>query len=198
MKLVIATKNKNKFVEIQNKFKKVKDLELIPLNHFHNSPDVIEDGSTFEENALKKARAIALFTRSPALADDSGLVVEALDGRPGIYSARYGGDEKTDEDRNKLLLQEMKLFPKNRNAKFVCVIAIVIPNVGEYTMRGECNGIITDSLKGTHGFGYDPVFYLPQFNKTMAQLDLDLKNQISHRAVALDKIENLLQKIPTQ
>ncbi|MCP4138590.1 MAG: XTP/dITP diphosphatase [bacterium] len=194
MKLVIATKNKNKIIEIQNKFAGVEGLELISLNGFENVPDVEENGATFEENALKKAREISQFTNMPVLADDSGIVVDALDGRPGIYSARYGQPEAvTDEDRNRLLLKEMDgVKEEGRTARFVCVIAIAHPGGEEKIARGECEGIIAASLKGDHGFGYDPIFFLPEYGKTMAEIPLEEKNKISHRARALDKAKDLL------
>ncbi len=196
MKLVIATNNKNKLIEIREKFSPVKGLEIQSLNDFENAPVTIEDGETFEENALKKAREVSSFTGLPALADDSGLVVEALSGRPGVLSARYGGIETTDTQKNLLILDEMKKIPDGkRGAKFVCVIAIALVNGSEYTVRGECSGIIAREMKGSNGFGYDPIFYLPQFKKTMAELALAEKNKISHRALALDNALAVLQKI---
>jgi len=193
MKLVLATKNKNKIIEIRNKFSGMPDLELIPQTDFPNSPDVIEDGSTYEENARKKALLIADFTKLPVMADDSGLEVEALGKRPGVYSARYGDDRFSDTERNLLLLKEMQNIPGDkRNAKFICVIALHLSGNEIHTVRGECDGIISFSLKGKNGFGYDPIFFVPEYRCTMAELSIDVKNRISHRALALDRAREIL------
>jgi len=196
MKIVIASKNKNKIFEIKNKFSEIKDIELLPLDFFNKVPDVVEDGKTFEENALKKAGEISEFLKMPVLADDSGLVVDALDGRPGIYSARYGGENSTDSEKNKLLLEELKNIPaEKRTARFICVIALVFPDGVSYSAKGECEGLISTSFQGDFGFGYDPVFYLPQHNKTMAELTIEEKNLISHRALALEQARHILESI---
>ncbi|MCU0822252.1 MAG: XTP/dITP diphosphatase [Spirochaetes bacterium] len=196
MKLVIATNNKNKLNEIREKFTAISGLEILSLADFNNAPETIEDGITFEENAVKKAREVSAFTGLTALADDSGLVVEALDGRPGVLSARYGGRDTTDLQKNILILKEMKAITDGRrNARFVCVIAIALPDGREYSVRGECEGVIARELKGGHGFGYDPIFYLPGSGKTMAELPLTEKNKISHRAVALERALEVLKKI---
>ena len=195
MKLVLATKNKNKIIEIKNKFSGIQDLEILALDSPgipDNPPDVEEDGKTFEENAVKKAAAIASFTGLPSMADDSGLCVDALEGRPGIYSARYGGDGASDADRNSKLLAEMEGVG-NRSARFVCAIAIALPEGPEQVVRGECRGVIATEPSGDRGFGYDPVFYLPDYGRTMAQLPLEEKNRISHRALALEKAAGLLR-----
>ena len=196
MKLVIATNNKNKLNEIREIFSSINGLEILSLADFKNAPATIEDGKTFEENALKKAEEVSAFTGLPALADDSGLAVDALDGRPGLFSARYGGKDASDSQKNKLLLDEMKEFPDaKRKAKFICVIAIAIPGGKVYTVHGECEGIISHEMKGANGFGYDPIFYVPHLKKTMAELPLADKNKISHRAIALDKALAVLKKI---
>ena len=196
MKLAAATKNINKIKEIREKFTGLKEIEILSLTDFENPPDIIEDGTTFEENALKKAREIFEFTKLAVLADDSGLEIDALDGEPGIYSARYGGEYTNDEDKNRLILERMKNIPEDkRSARFVCVIAIILPDKTEYAVKGVCEGIISYEMKGGNGFGYDPIFYLPQYRKTMAELSLSEKNRISHRALALEKAEDILRKI---
>ncbi len=196
MKLVIATNNLNKIREIRDKFAAIGGLELVPLTDFPDPPDVIEDGSSFRENAYKKAREIASYAGSPAMADDSGLAVDALDGRPGIYSARYAGESATDADRCRMILREMNGIPaERRSARFICVIAIVFPDGRSYFAEGSCEGVITDAMKGRHGFGYDPIFYLPELGKTMAELPLAEKNLISHRAKALEAAREILEKL---
>jgi len=196
MKLVIATHNKDKIREIRNKFASVESLALVPLNEFPGAPEVVEDGATFLENARKKADAIAQFTGQPSMADDSGLVIDALDGRPGIYSARYGGPGATDLERNRKILDEMRdVPPGRRGARFVCVIAIALPGGRCLTAEGTCEGVIAESMCGEHGFGYDPIFFLPSLGKTMAELPLDEKNRISHRARALDRAREILMEM---
>lgn len=197
MKIVIATKNLDKIKEIREKFKPLSGIEVVLLSDFKDPPHIIEDGSTYRENALKKARAIAAFTKLPALADDSGLEIDALNGEPGVYSARYAGENKSDEERNLLILEKMRTIPdKSRAARFRCVIAIALPGK-HYTLEGICEGCIAHEMRGDSGFGYDPIFYLPELGKTMAELALSEKNKISHRARALDKARDLLrEKLP--
>ncbi len=196
MKLVIATKNKNKAEEIKNIFADIKNLHLVSLTDegLEDAPDIKEDGISFEENAEKKSREISAFCGLPAMADDSGLCVDALDGRPGIFSARYAGENATDADRIEKLLKEME-GKENRNAKFVCAIAITFPGQKTITVRGECAGQITAAPEGENGFGYDPVFYIPEKKKTMAQISMKQKNCISHRAKALEKAAEVLKEI---
>ncbi len=195
MKLVIATGNRNKIREIQDKFSGIEGLTLVPLSDYANPPEVIEDGTTFLENARKKAAEIADFTGLPAMADDSGLVVDALDGRPGILSARYGGESADDTARNLMILEELRGIPaERRTARFVCLIAIVFPDGRHYSAEGTCEGVITESMKGSHGFGYDPIFFLPDMGRTMAELPLEEKNRISHRAKALEAMRELLER----
>jgi XTP/dITP diphosphohydrolase len=196
MKLVIATNNKNKIREIRNKFADIAGLELIPLDEFPGPPEVIEDGSSFRENAHKKALEIATYAGYPSMADDSGLVVDALDGRPGIFSARYGGESATDADRNRMILEEMRGIPaERRSARFICVIAIAFRDGRSYFAEGSCEGIIAETMRGRHGFGYDPIFYLPELGKTMAELPLHEKNRISHRAKALEAAKKILEEL---
>jgi XTP/dITP diphosphohydrolase len=195
-KLVIATGNKNIIREIQDKFSGIEGLELVPLTEFPDPPEVIEDGETFLENALKKAAAIAAHTGLPAMADDSGLVVDALGGRPGVLSARYGGASADDTAKNRMILEEMKgVHAGKRTARFVCVIAVVFPGGKSFSAEGTCEGAITEAVKGTHGFGYDPIFFLPDRGKTMAELPLEEKNKISHRARALEAMKEILIKL---
>jgi XTP/dITP diphosphohydrolase len=193
MKLIIATNNKNKIIEIEDKLAGVAGLELVPLGRYPDPPEIVEDGETFRDNAEKKARGIAAFTGHYSMADDSGLVIEALGGRPGVYSARYGGESATDKDRNCKVLDEMRGVPAARRAaRFVCVIAICGPDGRCVFAEGECGGIIAEEIKGNRGFGYDPIFFLPDRGKTMAELPLEEKNRINHRARALEKARDLL------
>ncbi len=193
MKIVIATSNKNKIVEIKNKFSEIKDLEIIPLSDYNSVPEIIEDGRDFSENAMKKARNARDFTGEISLADDSGLVVDALGGEPGIYSARYGGENLTDIDRYNLILEKMqKITESYRSARFICSIAMAFPDGDEFCTDGVCEGMITFAPRGSKGFGYDPVFYIPELGCTMAEISLDDKNRISHRARALESACRLL------
>jgi XTP/dITP diphosphohydrolase len=196
LKLVVATNNRNKFFEINEKMAGIGGLELIPLSAFATAPEVREDRDTFEGNAGKKALEISAHTGLPALADDSGLAVDALGGRPGVFSARYGGPGKTDRERCLLLLDELNgIEDAKRSARFVCVIAIAFPDGEIHMARGECEGIIAHEPKGEMGFGYDPVFYLPGMHKTMAEIPMGEKNKISHRARALDGAREILKSI---
>jgi len=196
MKIVIATKNSHKAWEIYTMLKDLGiDIEDLDCHPRVSMPE--EDQSTFKGNALKKAKAVAEQTRLPALADDSGLEVDALSGRPGIFSARYSGENATDADNNKKLLKELKGIPfQKRSAHYTCVIAFVDPSGYEATFQGRCDGIIALEEKGEGGFGYDPLFYLPRYKKTMAELTADEKNRISHRAKALVRLRKHLSAIP--
>lgn len=194
--IIVATKNKHKVMEMRDKCSAIPGLNLVPLTEFGEIPDIEENGATFEENARIKATAIAAMLGRPTLADDSGLVVDALDGRPGIYSARYGGAGLTDHDRNLLLLEELRgVAPERRTARFVCVIVLVLPGGESFAARGECEGRIIEAPRGDQGFGYDPVFFLPGYGMTMAELPLSEKNRISHRARAIDGLEGILRKV---
>ena len=194
MKLLVATRNTNKVREIRDKFRGLSGLELVSLDDIAPLRDIAEDGETFEANALKKARETARLSGLPSMADDSGLEVDALGGEPGVYSARYAGEGATDADRNSLLLEKMKEVPEGkRSARFVCVIAIAFPGGNELVARGTCEGEIARKPRGAHGFGYDPVFHLPEKGKTMAEIPLEEKNRISHRALALEQARRLLE-----
>jgi len=179
-KLVLATKNKNKVAEI-NDILKTLDIQVVELKGEFN-PD--ESGSTFLENAYIKAYEAAKLTGMPALADDSGLVIDALGGRPGIYSARYADHT---QKRNEKVLKELKEVPSDkRTARFVCAMVVVDPSGKTlHSCEGICEGIIINEYRGTNGFGYDPIFFMPELNKTMAELTLDEKNNYSHRSKAL-------------
>ena len=186
MRVVLASKNKHKLVEI-SKITQLFDMELILQSELGVDIDVEETGTTFEENSFIKAEAVMRATGLAAMADDSGLCVEALNGEPGVYSARYGFDESLDDwGRLQLLLKNMEAVPDDkRQAKFVCVITLVTPEGETIQARGEVHGEILRSPAGSNGFGYDPVFYYPPFGKTMAEADASEKNQVSHRANAL-------------
>lgn len=190
--LVLATGNEGKVREFSGLLKGVFE-RVVSLRNLDSPPEVIEDGETFRDNALKKARAIAEYSGKPVLADDSGLEVDALGGRPGVYSARYAGENATDKDNVKKLLTEME-GKENREARFVCCLALVYPDGREIVVRGTCEGVISREPRGEGGFGYDPVFYLPEFEKTMAEIDPALKNRISHRARAAEKLVEQLGK----
>ena len=186
MKVVLASKNKHKLEEISKITEKF-GIELILQSQLGVDIDVEETGTTFEENSLIKAEAVMKATGMAAMADDSGLCVEALNGEPGVYSARYGFDETLDDwGRLQLLLKNMEAVPEGeRQAKFVCVITMVTPEGETIQARGEVHGEILRSPAGSNGFGYDPVFYYPPFGKTLAEADTQEKNQVSHRANAL-------------
>lgn len=186
MKIIAATKNKNKLREFGEI---LKDFEIISQEDAGINIDVEETGTTFEENSRIKAEAIFKATGIAAIADDSGLCVDALGGEPGVYSARYGGEGLDDEGRVELLLKNMKDVPdEKRTARFVCVITMVSSD-GIITARGECEGVINHAPKGENGFGYDPVFYMKEYGKTTAEMSPDEKNAVSHRGKALKIFE---------
>lgn len=186
MKVVLASKNKHKLEEISKITEKF-DMELVLESELGVDIDVEETGSTFEENSFLKAEAVMKATGLPALADDSGIAVDALNGEPGIYSARYGFDESLDDrGRLELLLKNTENVPDDqRQAKFVCVITLVTPEGQTIQARGEVHGMLLRAPAGENGFGYDPIFYYPPFGKSLAQVSPEEKNQVSHRANAL-------------
>lgn len=191
--LVIATRNKGKTEEIRALLDGF-PIQIKNLDDFGPIPEVVEDGDTFDENAYKKASQTARMLGFPALADDSGLVVEALEGRPGVYSARYAGKDATDADRCAALLDEMA-GKTNRKAAFACVISIAIPTGPALTYEGRCEGLIAESPAGEGGFGYDPIFYYPPLGKTFAELPKAEKNRVSHRGRALREVCDEFDKI---
>lgn len=191
--LVIATRNKGKKQEIKEL---LKDFPVVikNLDDFGPIPHLEEDGDTFDENAYKKASFAARILGLPALADDSGLTVEALKGAPGIHSARYAGENATDEQRYLKLLSEMEGVP-NRKAAFECVISIAVPTGPALTYEARCEGLITEVPAGSSGFGYDPVFYYPPYKKTFAELTRQEKNRVSHRGKALAELKDEFDKV---
>ncbi len=186
--MVIATKNKGKITEFQQMFAK-EGWEVRSLLDYPDLPDIVEDGETFAENAAKKAETLANYLNQMVIADDSGLVVDALDGRPGVYSARYAGEDKSDAANSEKVLNELVDVPgDDRTARFICLLAVAKPNQETFFYEGTCEGYIAMSAAGSNGFGYDPIFYLPELDKTMAQLMAEQKNERSHRAKALKQL----------
>lgn len=183
--LLVATRNRGKLNEISQMLLGVVGTVLC-LEDIPDFPEICEDGKTFAENALKKAREASAATGLPAIGDDSGLVVEALGGQPGVYSARFAGEHATDEDNNRRLLNVMNGIPsEQRSGAFVCVLAYVTPQGEEQLFTGRIDGTILDAPQGSGGFGYDPLFLVEAFGRTMAELTLDEKNRISHRGQAV-------------
>ena len=194
-KLLLGTNNPNKVREYRSIFAGI-PLELLNLAEAGITTDVAEDGATLEENARLKAGTYASLSGMLALGDDSGLEVDALNGEPGVRSRRYAGENASDEVRNEFLLSKLAgLSSEKRIARFRCVIAIAGPGLKTALCEGICPGVIAESPAGTHGFGYDPVFYLPDLAKTMAELTPDEKNALSHRARAAAKARGLLISI---
>ena len=195
MKVVLASKNPHKLVEISKITEKF-GFELVLQSQLGVDIDVEETGSTFEENSFLKAEAVMKATGLPALADDSGIAVDALNGAPGIYSARYGFDESLDDfGRLQLLLKNTEHVPdEERQAQFVCVITMVTPEGQTIQARGEVHGMLTREPRGENGFGYDPIFYYPPMGMTTAELPPEIKNQISHRANALNILKEKLKE----
>ena len=194
-KILVATRNAGKIREISTTLQGV-SIEWLSLSSFPELPEVLEDGETFEENALKKARVMALATGIAALADDSGLCVDALNGRPGVLSARYAGAGASDEEKCSRILREMKDIPDaSRTARFICVLALVDPVGEEKLFKGVCEGRIVREMRGSAGFGYDPIFYHPESDRTFAEMDRDAKNRVSHRGEALREFRNYLIKL---
>ena len=193
MVLVLATRNKGKTNEIKNLLENF-PVTLMNLDDFGPIPEVVEDGETFDDNAYKKASFTARVLGFPALADDSGLVVEALAGEPGVYSARYAGENASDEDNLKKLLANMD-GQANRKAAFECVISIAVPTGAALTYEGRCEGEITLTPSGSEGFGYDPVFYYPDLKKTFAEIGLNEKSRVSHRGKALQEVTQEFDKV---
>lgn len=182
--IVFATNNKNKLRELRSIFP---NLEILSLNELGYDKEIVEDGKSFEENAIIKAKQVATDLNMVVVAEDSGLEVEALGGAPGIYSARYAGNHGDDEANNDLLIKNL-VGIENRKARYVCTLCVYNPN-GEYrVIEGTCPGVIIDDRRGNGGFGYDPYFYIPEFGKTFAEVPLEKKNTISHRSKAFKKL----------
>ena len=190
--IFIATRNKGKVEEIKS-FLRDLQIEFLSLLDRPEIPDIEETGKTFEENALIKAKSIYDIVNIPVLADDSGLEVDYLNGEPGVYSARYAGEKATDtENCKKLLVKLENVNTENRKARFRCVLVLYNGNDIEY-FNGECEGRITEKMRGSSGFGYDPLFLPAGYTKTFAELDLETKNRISHRGKALQNLRDYLQ-----
>ena len=185
--IVLASRNRGKIREYEDLFLKT-PFKLRGIGEFPDVPDVIEDGDSFEENALKKAHTISKYLNLPAISDDSGLVIPVLGGAPGLHSARFFGSEITDEERCKRILELME-GKKERYAFFVCVICIAVPSGKARFYKGRCDGEITYELLGKEGFGYDPIFYYPPYKKTFAQMKMQEKNSVSHRARAIQSLK---------
>ncbi len=193
MEVIVATRNKGKLREFRDALRGL-GLRIYGLSDLPEAPEIEEDGKTFAENALKKARFYAAYTGKLTIADDSGLEVDSLGGDPGVYSARYAGERATNQENNRKLLKELEGIPiSKRGARFKCVVAIRSPKGKEAIAEGSCRGRIGFKEKGRRGFGYDPLFLLPKSGKTMAELSLEEKNGISHRGKALRKIRRMIQ-----
>jgi XTP/dITP diphosphohydrolase len=194
IEIVVATRNPGKLKEIEA-ILTIDSARFLSLKDFPGIPEINEDGNTFAENALKKARTVARLTSRIAVADDSGLTVDALQGRPGILSSRYAGENASDEDRCRKLLKEMESVPEGkRGGAFVCAAAVASPGKEGTVVEAKWRGTITFGPRGANGFGYDPIFYISEMNKTVAELDPAIKNKISHRAQAIEKLQHVLSK----
>lgn len=192
MKIVLASHNKGKIQEVTDILAPF-GIEVEPIPE--DFPEIEEDGDSFEENAKIKARAVCKATGMPAVGDDSGLVVDALDGFPGIHSARWAGPNVSAHEKNQLLIEKMLTVPEDeRGAQFVCVAACVFPDGRELSVRGQCRGTILSEEHGTGGFGYDPIFCVPEYGCTFGELASDVKNSISHRARAFTALGSALKQ----
>ena len=196
--LVVATKNQGKLREIRGLLADA-DLTITSLADYPDAPEIVEDGDSFQANALIKARIIADYTGKLTMGEDSGLEVEALDYRPGVYSARYAGEHCDDEDNNRKLIEELEGVPADkRGARYRCCIAVVRDGQLIAEVGGECEGRIATEARGSNGFGYDPYFVIPQYGKTFGELDPAIKAQISHRAKALELLRDCLVEYTNQ
>ena len=192
--IVLATKNKGKIKEMRQLLAPM-NIEVLSLADFAPVDDAEENGATFAENALIKARHYFAHTGTPCLADDSGLEVDALGARPGVYSARYSGEDATDASNNAKVLREMEgIEAKNRTARFRCAMALVGDNI-ELTTDGTCEGVLLTEERGSGGFGYDPLFYVARFDRALAELSSEEKNAISHRGIAVRKMAELIAEM---
>ena len=191
LEILIATNNLGKVKEIKDVLDSP-EIKILTMKDFPPLPKIEEDGKTYQENAFKKARKISEYTGKICLADDSGLEIDYLKGEPGIYSSRWGN---SDEERINKVLKLLENIPINkRNAKFVCVVVLVFPNGKTYMIEEECKGSIIFSPKGEHGFGYDPIFLVPEDDKTFAELGDKIKNKISHRGKAMRKMIDIIKE----
>ncbi|MDR0978284.1 MAG: XTP/dITP diphosphatase [Endomicrobium sp.] len=193
--IILATGNKHKVREMKEILKDL-EIKVLPMVSFDKYPKTKEDGATLEENSVKKAKEAAEFFGKWTLADDSGLEVDYLNGSPGVYSARYAGEKCLYSDNNNKLISALNGVPfEKRTAKFRTIIAVSNPDGEVKLAEGEIFGIITLQPFGNNGFGYDPVFYIPKYGKTLAELDADIKNSISHRAIALQKAKEIIKSL---
>jgi len=196
--IVVATRNKGKLKEIRHLLKDM-DVQVTSLSDYPDAPEIVEDGTTFSQNALKKASTIALYTKKLTLGEDSGIEVRALNNQPGIYSARYAGPNANDRKNNLKLLRSLKKVPPSkRQARYRCCVALVDGKGIIDIVQGRCSGLIHTHSKGHNGFGYDPLFYVPRYQKTFGELDPEIKAKISHRARALKKVRGILEEYLTR
>ncbi|WP_221566321.1 XTP/dITP diphosphatase [Alkalihalobacillus sp. TS-13] len=194
-KIIIASHNEGKVKEFRKMFEEF-GISVVSLRDLDFHEEIEETGSSFKENASIKAETIANKLHAPVIADDSGLVIDALDGRPGIFSARFAGEEKDDEANIEKVLAELESVPeKERTARFVCVLAVAQLGKETSSVEGKCEGLILNERRGTNGFGYDPIFYVPSKEKTLAEMNAEEKNKISHRANALHELRNAWSEI---
>jgi XTP/dITP diphosphohydrolase len=194
MKVVFASRNEGKVKEIKSMLEEV-GIDLISLNDYKNVPEIVEDGKSFLQNALKKAQVISEITGEIVLADDSGLQVDYLNGEPGIYSSRYAGEKATDEENNAMLLAKLKNVPPEKRTAFFCCTLVLYRKDNTYeSFESKWTGQIIDEKRGSNGFGYDPIFWVPKMKMTAAELPADIKNKISHRGQAFIKLKSYLLK----
>jgi len=194
LEIVLATRNLDKVREIKD-ILSGSEINVLTLDNFPQIPELVEDGDTLEQNAYKKAKTVFDITGLLTLADDTGLEVDALDGQPSVYSSRFAGENVSYDDNVNKLLEVMTKVPQNkRTARFRCVIALIGPNIEQFA-EGICEGKILAEKRGLQGFGYDPVFFVTEYNKTFAEIPLILKNKISHRGLALQKAITILKQI---
>lgn len=192
--LIVATRNAKKLTEIRDLLKDC-DFKITSLADYKDLPEIIEDGKTFAANAIKKAVTIALYTKKLVMGEDSGLEVRALGNKPGVYSARFAGEDANDRMNNRKLLKSLEGIPlRKRQARYRCFVALADGEKIIDVVNGGCGGIIALSQKGSNGFGYDPLFLIPRFNKTFGELDPAIKAKISHRSRALKKFRQVIQK----
>ncbi|WP_058486563.1 XTP/dITP diphosphatase [Defluviitalea phaphyphila] len=193
-RIIFATKNKNKIVEINDIMKDL-DIEIVSMEEAGIDVDIIEDGNTFEENAIIKVKSVMKFTSDIVMADDSGLEIDYLNGAPGVYSARFEGENTPYDIKNKKILNMLEgVEEEKRTARFVCIIAAGFKDGSIITTKGTIEGMIGYEIKGKNGFGYDPIFYVPEYKMTTAQMPKDLKNRISHRGKALKEMKYKLME----
>jgi XTP/dITP diphosphohydrolase len=192
--LIVATRNKGKLREIKELLADL-DFKIISLDEMPDMPEIVEDGKTFQDNAIKKALTIARHTNKLTLGEDSGLEVAALGNRPGVYSARFSGPQATDPKNNAKLIRLLKAVPmKKRQARYRCCAALADANGVVGVVSGSCSGLIATKAKGRNGFGYDPYFLIPRYNKTFGELPPEVKAKMSHRSHALKKVRKILEK----